>query len=100
MLRKATIWRRSGILAASVGSRRSSRLKASPTISNWRSTAERRTRSLSKSAKLLPAVILAMAVAASQASQRRLLGSRLKEELARALDARLQIGIANRAWLD
>src|SRR3984957_11808613 len=100
MLRKATIWRRSGILAASAASRRSSRLSASPRISNWRSTAERRTRSLSKFAKLLPAVIPPRAVAALLASHGRLFRSRFKDGLARPLDALLEIGIANRARLD
>src|SRR3984957_13261559 len=100
MLRKATIWRRSGIWAASAASRRSRRLSASSRISNWRSTAERRTRSLSKSAKLLPAVISAIALAASPASHRRLFRSRLKNGLARPLDALFEVRIANRARLD
>ena len=55
---------------------------------------------LSKSAKLLPAVMSAMARAASRASQMRLLGSRLKDRLARALDALFEVGIANRARLN
>ena|SRR5208337_3434741 len=54
----------------------------------------------SKFAKLLPAVVAAMAFAASRASQTRLLGSRFKHRLPRLLDARLQVRIAHRARLD
>jgi hypothetical protein len=46
------------------------------------------------------AVMSAMARAASRASQMRLLGSRLKDRLARALDALFEVGIANRARLN
>jgi len=45
-------------------------------------------------------VMAAIAFAASRASQRRLLGSRFKDRLPRALDARFQIGVAHRARLD
>src|SRR5208282_1548711 len=100
MLRNATISRRSGTLAASAASRRASWRSASPAISNWRSTAERKTISRSKSAKVLPAVITAMAFAASRASHNRPLGSRCKNRLPRTLDARLHIRVTKRARLD
>src|SRR5438270_5907672 len=69
-------------------------------ISNCRSTADRKTMSRSKSAKLLPAVTAAITSAASCASHSKPFGSRCKDGLARAFDARLQVRIAHGARFD
>src|SRR6516165_3425262 len=94
------ICRRSGTFCAIAASMRASCASASPMISNCRSTADRKTMSPSKSAKLLPAVTAAITSAASRASHSRLFGSRCKDGLARAFDARLQVRIAHRTRFD
>src|SRR5215831_11514746 len=94
------ICRRSGTFCAVAASMRSSWASASPMISNCRSTADRKTMSRSKSAKLLPAVTAAITSAASPASHSRLFGSRCKDGLARAFDARLQVRVAQGARFD
>src|SRR5882672_8912420 len=99
MFRKAMIARRSGIWAAMVGSSRDSRANASPTISNCRSTADRKIRSASKSANVLPAVMVPIASAASCASHSRRFGSRFKNRFPRRVDAGLEIGVPQRAGL-
>src|SRR5262249_40626897 len=94
------ISRKSGIRCANTGSNRASCANASPMISNCRSTADLSTISASKSPKLLPAVIVALASAASCASHSKLFGSRRKQRLPRGVDAGPQIGIVHGTGLD
>src|SRR6516225_7773595 len=94
------ICRRSGTFCAVAASMRASCASASPMISNWRSTADRKTMSRSKSAKLLPVVTVAITSAASRASHSRLFGSPRKDGLARAFEARLQVRIAHGVRFD
>src|SRR5258707_7547342 len=100
MLRKAMMSRKSGIRSAIAVSARASRARASPTISNWRSTADRKTISRSKSAKVLPVVMVAIASAASRASHNRLFGSRFKHGLPRPFDIGFDVGVAHCAGFD
>src|SRR5215469_10376140 len=85
----------SGTFAASAASTHASCESASPTISNCRSTADRKTMSRSRSARALPAVITAMISAASRASHNSAFGSRFKDRLPGGLDARLEVRVAD-----
>src|SRR5215213_5865500 len=97
MLRNATILGSSGMLAAFTASRARNRLRASPTISNCRSTADLRSSSDSYASSDLPAVNRAMRLAASSASQRYLRASGSIKLLATRVDRFAKVRVHDRA---
>src|SRR5690348_1327416 len=95
MLRRATIWERSGIRAAIAGSALASWPNASPMISSCRSTAELVNSSRTNSSADLPWTNAVILSAAARTSQRKARGSRPIQDGAVAGDIGLDVRICD-----